>query len=538
MMVREEIETDTKASITFQSRNKEKIFSMSLSLKLIVLILITLLTRLLIFLKHQIITNDGMLYVQMAKLFSEGKYEGIASSYFNLYPLMLSFVQKFIGDWELSGQLISITLGTLTVVPIFLLGRSLYNEKVGWLSALFYIILPNFLKFDTNVLRDPTYWFFMAFTLWLVWDGLQKKQLALLGLASISAGLGAMTRVEGFIIWGALVFYIAFRKINGISLKRKALHIVLLIIIFPLLISPILFFLKKQSSQIALGEMASFSFKSVAANVRVIFQPKDPIHAMGERAYKSLPNISKDSLELASRHRVILGISEVIYKFIKSANLLIILILLGIWRRKRDGFETSDWYLFYIFAALFGMSMLYTRQIYYFSTRHGLTLVLLCLFFSAHGMTAITDHISRKIDQLASRWKIMKKYTFHLLIFFLVVIFLAQGFSTQKTEKYYLKEIGLWLRDNGHQGSVIMGPDKFFRIAFYSNGKFLEMPDSLEKILASIRKNGVRLVIIDSCTMEQDYPGFRTNWIQAGFTPLQKIESKKEKCEIQIYKVQ
>ena len=83
-----------------------------------------------------------------------------------------------------------------------------------------------------------------------------------------------------------------------------------------------------------------------------------------------------------------------------------------------------------------------------------------------------------------------------------------------------------------------MGPDKFFRIAFYSNGKFLEMPDSLEKILASIRKNGVRLVIIDSCTMEQDYPGFRTNWMQAGFTPLQKIESKKEKCEIQIYKVQ
>ena len=192
MIERAKTEEVTETSVAWLSRIIRILTSMPLSLKLGLLVLITLLPRMLAFLQPQIITIDGTLYIKMAKLFSEGKYAGTPGSYFNLYPLMIFLVQKFVGDWELSGQLISITLGTLTVIPIFLLGRSLYDERVGWLSALFYITLPNFLRFDIDVLRDPTLWFFMALTLWLVWEGLQKNRPFLFGLASISAGLGSL----------------------------------------------------------------------------------------------------------------------------------------------------------------------------------------------------------------------------------------------------------------------------------------------------------------------------------------------------------
>ena len=257
--------------------------SMPLSGKLFLLVIIALIPRIIVFLQPQIITLDGTLYIKMAKLFSEGEYAGAPGSYFSLYPFLIFLVQKFIGDWELSGQLISITLGTLTVIPVFLLGRSLYDEKIGWLSAIFYITLPNLLKFDSQVIRDPVLWFFILFTVWLVWEGKRKNRPIFFALASLSAGLGALTRVEGFILLAVLTFYVAFRKVPGICGKRKALNLTLLIFLFPVLLSPVLFLLKKETSQTALWEMTSFSLNFITARTHRFLKPEDPIAVMGQK---------------------------------------------------------------------------------------------------------------------------------------------------------------------------------------------------------------------------------------------------------------
>jgi hypothetical protein len=511
--------------------------SMPLCVKLFLLVIIALIPRMIVFLQPQIITNDGVLYIQVAKLFSEGKYAEIPR--FDLYPLILFLVHKIIGDWELSGQLISITLGTLTVITVFILGRSLYNEKIGWLSALFYITLPDFLKYDSDVVRDPASWFFMVLTLYLIWNGIQKNRLFLFGLASITAGLGALNRVEGFVLWGALAIFAAFRKVPEISLRRRSLNVTFLVLLFPLLLSLVFFSVKKHSSRIAFGKMASFSANFIIDHSREVLQPTDPIIPIGQKTYNSLPFISKNSLELASRHRVVLAISEVIYKFIKSANLLIVLILLGLWNRKKQGFESSDWYLLYTFAALFGMSVLYTRQICYFSTRHGLTLVLPCLFFAGHGLEFITETFTRRINWLTAKLKITKRQVFHIVILFVITIFLAHGLSPRRADKTNLKEVGLWLKKSGYQGSVIMGANKFLRLVFYADGKFLEMPNTWDKVIYSIRRDGVKIIIINPCTIEEDCPGFQENWARSGLFPLQGLppKGKAEKCEMQIYGV-
>jgi len=510
---------------------------MPLSGKLFLLVIIALIPRIIVFLQPQIITIDGTQYVKMAKLFSEGKYAGTPGGYFNLYPLMIFVVQKFIGDWELSGELISITLGTLTVIPVFLLGRSLYNEKIGWLAAIFYTTLPNLLKFETQVIRDPTLWFFILFTVWLVWEGNKQNRPVLFALASISAGLGALTRVEGFILWAVLSLYIAFRWGGETTVKRKTLNLSLFILIFPVLLSLALFSLKRDSSGMAFGEMTSFSLKFITAHTRTVLKPQDPIDAMGEKTYFSLPMISQNSLELASRHRVTLAVSEVTYKFIKSANLLIILIVLGIWKRKKEGFALSDKYLLYIFAAIFVMSIFYARQLYYFSTRHGLTLVLPCLFFAGHGVDAAVGILSRGMERLGSRWALIQRYLPHIITFFLILIFLSQALGGKGKEKTTIKEAGFWLKEKGYQESVIMGPKQLLRLAFYADGKFVEMPNSWEKAMESIRKNGVRIVIVDSCTVEQDCPSCLANWSKEGFLLMQEIKEVGDNCFLQIYGV-
>ena len=521
---------------SFVSRTMEIFASMPLFLKLALLVLIALLTRVMSFLQTPIISNDGFLYIQLAKLISEGKYDEI-HFLFNLYPLLLFLVHKLVGDWELSGRLVSVILSTLTVIPVFLLGRGLFSEKVGWLSALFYITLPNFLRYASDVLRDPASWFFMTITLWLVWSGIQKNRTFFFGIASISAGLGALTRVEGFILWSALALFIAFFGVQGISLKKRALNVALLILIFPLILSPIFLALKGQSNQKVFWHVAVFNLKYINAQPRQFIQPQDPIDAVGQKAYKSLPSVSQNSLELASRHRVVLAISEVVYKFIKSANLLIVLILLGFWKREKKGFESSDWFLLYTFAALFIMSVFYSRYSYYFSTRHGLTLVLPLLYFAGPGLIFVTETFSQRINRLFLGWDFIKKYLFHILTIFLTVMFLAQGLSAARTEKFYLKEIGLWLKQNGYQKSVIMAPDKFARIVFYADGKILEMSDSWKKVIEAIHRNGVKIVIIDPSTIKEDCPDFLANLPGGKLFPLLGPKGREGKYAIQIYGV-
>ncbi len=81
-----------------------------------------------------------------------------------------------------------------------------------------------------------------------------------------------------------------------------------------------------------------------------------------------------------------------------------------------------------------------------------------------------------------------------------------------------------------------MGPKKFIRLPFYADGKFLEMPDSWEKVVDSVQQNRIKIVVIDSCTIEQDCPGFLANSTRAGLSPLSGPPvRKKEKCPIQIY---
>ncbi|MFB3883674.1 MAG: ArnT family glycosyltransferase [Thermodesulfobacteriota bacterium] len=517
--------------------NSKKSLTISLFTKLILLVVLALLPRLLLLLKPDIITVDGMIYIKMAKLFGEGSYARIPGNYFNLYPILIFLAQKFVGDWELSAQMISVFFGSLTVVPVFLVGRSLYDERIGWFSAIFYIVLPDLLKFDIQVIRDPIMWFFAATSLWLVWEGNNRNRLLPFALASISIGLGALTRVEGTILWGALVLYTVFQKRWGTKIRRKVVHLTLLILVFPVLLVPTLPFLKKDFGQIAIHEMTSFSFNFIMNSSRMILKPLDPIKAMEERVYDSLPQISKNSLVSAKRHRITLAVSEVIHRFLKSANFLVLLILLGIWKRKREGFVAADRYLLLIFAVLFFMSVFYARHIYYFSTRHGMTLALPVLLFAGHGLDFSAEAFSRGFGRFAFRWPFARKHFIHLLTIFFIIVFLIQGVSFKSSGKYIQKETGLWLKENGYQGSVIMGPKAFLRLPFYADGKFLEMPDSWDKVAESIRQNEVKIVVVDPSTIDQDCAGFSGNWSRAGLSTIQGPEGAGRKCSIQIFRI-
>ena len=502
------------------------------------LVLLTILTRVIIFLKIEVISNDGIFYVQIAKLLSEGKYNEIYFP-FILYPVLISLVQKLIEDWELSGRLISIMVSTATVIPIFLLGRRLYNERVAWLSALFYIFLPNILRYSTDLLRDPTGWFLMVLTIWLVWLGHQRGRPVFFGLASLTAGLGSLTRLEGFVIWGVSILFIAFCGKEGLSLMKRALNVALLGIVFPLFLFVFLLLAGNYSGRTDLDALLAHPVSLLRSYLTMILQMPDSIRAVDEKAYGSLPVISQSFRELVRSYKPVLVASEVAYKLVKCANVLCIPIVFALWIRLKRGFDAADRYLLSVWAALLGMSFVYTWESNYFSTRHGLTLLFPCFFFAGLGLIEIAERFSRIPDRVAWRRVSIKNISVPVLTSLVIFVLLIQApdFLTVRKEKDKgeMKIIGIWLKENGYGGSAIMGPSRLSRLAFYAEARFIEMPGSWEKVIESIHQNGVRIVVVDSCATERDYPGLRANLLRAGVARLEGPKYESGNCATEIY---
>ena len=73
---------------------------------------------------------------------------------------MIAILTKLTGNFELSGQIISIFFSTIAVIPLYLLGKKVYNEKVSFIAVLFYSINPYLLRYTIDVLREGTFIFF------------------------------------------------------------------------------------------------------------------------------------------------------------------------------------------------------------------------------------------------------------------------------------------------------------------------------------------------------------------------------------------
>jgi hypothetical protein len=149
----------------------------------------------------------------------------------------------------------------------------------------------------------------------------------------------------------------------------------------------------------------------------------------------------------------------------------------------------------------------------------------------------VTDTLSQRISRLFPGLDFIKKHLFYIVTILLTIIFLAQGLAATRTEKINLKEIGLWLKQSGYQKSVIMAPDRFARLVFYADGKMLEMPDSWKDLIDAIQRNGVRIVVIDPCTIKEDCPDFLASLPGSRLYPIPGPKGREEKRAIQMYGV-
>ncbi len=134
-----------------------------------------------------------------------------------LYILLGKFLFLFFHDHNLSLSFLSSLLGSLSVVPLYLLANKMFNQKVALLSSLIFIFSPVHWTLSEIALTNMPGQFFLLLWIYLLYKFMNnfKAKVMLSGLAGIILGV----RFTEFPIIISLLILISLKKFN----IRKAL---------------------------------------------------------------------------------------------------------------------------------------------------------------------------------------------------------------------------------------------------------------------------------------------------------------------------
>jgi len=109
-------------------------------------------------------------------------------------------IQRVIEDPLLSGRLVSVGAGLLTMIGMFFLGRELFkNRLIGLVSAGLYIIYPFALVYDRMALYDSMMAMFVVWSLFLTVLMVRTLRLDVALLFGLVAGAGVLTKSNAFL---------------------------------------------------------------------------------------------------------------------------------------------------------------------------------------------------------------------------------------------------------------------------------------------------------------------------------------------------
>lgn len=464
-----------------------------------------------------LITNDGILYVRLAKLISKGEF-GVAFSisFFNLYPFVIALFQKIFNDWELSGQMVSVVFGSLTVIPLYFLTKSLFSRTVAMVSSVLFVFHPYLVRFSAEVIRGPIFWFFFVMALWVGWEAISRKGPWLFAMTGIFGTLSFLFRPEGIFVVALVGVWTIFsnRKTWSQSLRQRILFVLILFLPVPMLVSPALLYLRGKTGRwhwARAEEIPRLAFSDI--KMSAIKKNFDQIKVMpwdnrpeGQIALIRL----KAFLSLARDHRIgVIGL-ELWSKFLKAMHpILFIILVFGVIKRKVVRYhKEEDLFLVSVLAMIVVVLFRYGTVTAYVGTRHMMAPVTLCLAWAGAGLVEVEHRIRNifPIEKL-TRPRIAGMTSIEwALVILIILALLPKTLASQRFEKRPIREAGVWIKENGPKSPVVMCQGGLARVAFYADGTFLEIPRD-QDLFEYAKKSQATFLALNEKSIEKTHPG-------------------------------
>ena len=218
--------------------NTQRIFKFSI-IPLISIIIGSIIIRLFYFVGDIPITYDGLLYLLYAKTTSElghlptnysldnNGWAIFLSGFFSLFSLNSAI------DYMNIQKIISISLSSLTLIPIYFLMKKFVDSKYIFVGLIFFAFEPRLIQNSLLGITEPLYILLLTLSLTLFLSN--DKKIIYLSMAIVA--LSTIVRSEGlflFIVF-SLMFVIRFRKDKLVIPKYLPAIAIFLLILFPMI---------------------------------------------------------------------------------------------------------------------------------------------------------------------------------------------------------------------------------------------------------------------------------------------------------------
>ena len=471
-------------------------FSKTLSERRVLLLLIGISfgLRLYAVLMAQGIANDSAAYGFMARDFLKGHFiKGLSSPAHPFYPFLIFLFSPDATHVEITGRLISLFLGTLTIIPLFYLVKEAIGQKEAVFSALFYSFHPYLVTHSGMLLTEATYWGLLVLSVYFFWTGLKKEKVWRISFSGVFLGLAYLTRPEGV---GYILVYLIWIVVDG-GFRKKWFRIFtlsgVLLLSFAVFVIPYVLYIHQETGQWLISR------KAVGAQSQ--FLKESSGEGDSSKGVEQNRPIKRNLEILGVSQNIVRFLPYVVYHYLRAYHFSLWLFLFfGLIRVRR---KVAAYELFLgslVLFHLFSLSTFVPSTI-----RFSVPVIPLSLFWAGTGIFEMKRYLEK--IKISNPEKVIS-----LCILFVILIQLPQSLTPERRSRADQKRVGLWLKQNTPPDAIIMSNSPIE--AFYANREFMMLPQgistpgnpgkSYSEIIRYAKTKGVRYILTNRNTHEMN----------------------------------
>jgi 4-amino-4-deoxy-L-arabinose transferase-like glycosyltransferase len=403
------------------------------------------------------------------------------------YPVAILAVSRIVrrfhdGDLPLvmqwSAQLTSAAAAVLLGVPMFLLGRGLFNRRAGFVAALLFQCLPTSGRLMADGLSEPLFLLFVCMALLFAHYGLRNGSPWWFAGVGLCGGLAYLTRPEGALVVAvvgvvlvALQAFAAWRR-TGASFAQSGILLTwgALTVAGPFVLIVGHLTTKHTPQKVIEAATAQASTKALGA------EDQDQPPVVGDAVPGGMNPSVPAPLGTGPALRLYVGTLLKSFFYVTWVPALLGFVL---WR---DRFRLApiSWVLALVTLAL--QYFLYRVPVVmgYLSDRH-MVLILLCVtFWTAAGLVSLGDWLAELCGGLYAAWGRGGSLWGQRLFWASVLLLPLLGVALPKTlepmhmDRLPYRDAGVWLAQHTQPDADI--DDPYCWAAYYAGRMFRETP--------------------------------------------------------------
>lgn len=137
------------------------------------------------------------------------------------FPYLLA-IQTYLFEGSLNIlRIVPIFFGVLDVLMVYYLGKLIYNQKIGLLSALFLAFFSYHIYYSRSLMIETTLIFFILASMYFFWKTCEEEGILNAILAGFFLGMANNTKYAAFLLYPIFISYLLWTRRNGISVEWK-----------------------------------------------------------------------------------------------------------------------------------------------------------------------------------------------------------------------------------------------------------------------------------------------------------------------------